>query len=538
MALLHRSLRGTGALLALAAVLCLGLALAGFAWQASVSASQTTTAVLQEAGTLAAAIDAGAEASHVLAAVPGKGFVAAYLLDARGRQQVQSTRSPLAHGGGGQEAGAVWVFRDGGTDYVGASASVVGGGRVVVVASPVGRQPVLGIAAGALVLWLVISGLVVAAFIRARRADPAIAELTESLVDGEVTPAERADAIEEHGTVMHSLFDVAEHLASARRGEEEARTIGSSLLQMGAHYTILCRLDGRLLDGNAAFFARTGSSYDDLRAPGSLDTIIPMAPLKEFALRSLEEETTLSGIQHSMIVGDETRPVEIALRAVRLRDYVAILMTIADHARQRELEQQIDQFTDAVELMVDQRVARITEGQLNVEEALATAGVAIFHLDRQGALLKVNRAAEQLTGRTQFTMPHFNNAAAQVCTDATERGAFSSWFWSGSSRPFESTVRAGGVSTRIAWVCGEYTRDDKVTRRLLIGLKLPPADPLATVANPLQRIETLAASLDVAAMSADARSYVDVIREAVRRLESSGTPSGDGAAPGHVRAVQ
>jgi PAS domain-containing protein len=535
MAPLHRSLRDAGVLLALAALLCAGLAAVAIAWQSGQDVAALESHALAEARRTAAAIDAGADASQMILQVPRRGFEAGYLIDANGAAILQSQRPPLAAGALRFDADPVLHTRGEDANFVAARAPVIGGGHVVVLAPTAPLRGIPAIAGGALALWSLVAGFIVAGARRGRTLDPDFEKLAHRLADdAHHRTEERADAVAAHGPAAHALFDLSEHLSAARLAGEEARAVAATLLQMGSHYTVFFRLDGEVIDANPAFLARVGRSVDDLRTVGALEEIVPMDLVTEFALRSLREDTTLAGIKHVMMVDGVIRPVEIALRAVRLRNHTAVLMTLADHARERELERQIDQFTDAVELMVDQRVAQIAERKESVEDALANAGVALFFFDRQGALVKVNRVAEEITGRTQFTMPQFNNAAAHLCADAAERGSFATWFWAANQRPFETTVRSPAGTSRIVWVTGEESRPGVPPRRVLVGVPRPAGAALAAP-HPLRQIEALTTSLEEPALSADSRAYLEVIREAVRRLEVAQAPSGDGAAPASPR---
>jgi len=78
----------------------------------------------------------------------------------------------------------------------------------------------------------------------------------------------------------------------------------------------------------------------------------------------------------------------------------------------------------------------------------------------------------------------------------------------------------------MAWYTAAERRAGEVVRRVLVGAPLPEG-PAAGAGDPVRQLEAIAAALDTGALPASSRPYVEVIREAVRRLERSG--AGDGA---------
>lgn len=534
MSVLRRSVRDAGAPLALLAVLCIGVSLAVIDRQDALRQGAQISEARAAAAAYAGAIASGTDRVTALQAAFRDGFDVAAVLDARGQVFVSVPAGALteAQARSLPAAPGLATLAQGGARHVFASASVSGGRLVLLRELRSGgfNWGVMGLAVPA---WLLAGGLLVAAAARGKRLDPDAARLADQLATGAHVAIDRERAVKTYGPSAHLLFDMAAHLESTRAERDEARELGRNLLQMGAHYTLLCDLEGRVIDANPSFLARAGLTPDEMRQRGRevLRDLLPMHEVAALAERSLMEGATLSGIPCMLAFPSGSRQVEVALRAFRMREAPAVLLVMTDRKREDELERQIDQFTDSIELMVDQRVARITAGSATVEAALADAGLALFDFDPAGALLRMNAGAERLTGRTQFTLRTLADVSALFFRGEASHRAFHAWFASDWTVPFQASIPTPAGPTRAVMLRTEAHQSTNGPRRILACLAVP-ADAAAgpqDLDEPVRRIDALAASLDPAAFPAGVRPYVDVIREAVRRLDSVQHASGDGS---------
>jgi PAS domain-containing protein len=523
-------------LLAVAGVLCLlaVAAVVALGWRADLDRQQHALHALARG----AAPALGQPSASPLTAVLGTDGVAGALwLDAQGRS--------LARGGASAVAAEGWLLlgdasasarhRGDGRGYAIASAPVPGGGALVLV-RPLHPPQLLGLMLGALAAAFAVWGLLALAVLGSVRrlpADPRVEALAERLAEA---PGERPPDASTFGPQARPVLRLAERLDALQVERDSARALLGASLQVGAQYTVLCTIDGRALDASPSFLARTGLTPEALRAEGALRALFPMDELLELAHRSLREGVTLSGIPAELHAPEGPRPLALALRAVDTPEGPAVLLSAADHSRQEELERQVDTFTDAVELMVDQRVARITTGQRRLEEAIEDAGLAVLEFTRDGTTERLNAVAERLTGRTVFTLRQFGQVAAALCSDGRGREALQAWFWSGDPAPFVLEVEAPGGRRRLAWYAGTWRSGGEVVGRILVGAAAPETSAAARAdgGDTLGHLHELVTHLDDRSLEPSARPYLEVIREAVRRLETGG----DGAAPhpGYVPA--
>jgi PAS domain-containing protein len=522
--------RLTARLLAVAGVLCL-LAVAAavaFGWRADLDRQQHALHALARGAVPALTQPSAAPLEAVLRAGDVGG---ALWLDAQGRSLAQAGRAaPSAAEGwlvlGSADASARHTWE--GRGYAVASAPVPGGGALVLL-RPLDPPQLLGLMLVALVAAFAAWGLLALAvlgFVRRLPADPRVEALAERLAEA---PGERPADASAYGPQARPVLRLAERLDALQAERDSARALLGASLHVGAQYTILCTLDGRALDASPSFLARTGLTSESLRAEGALRTVLPMDDLLGLAHRSLREGVTLSGIPAELSAPEGPRPLALALRAVDTPEGPAVLLSAADHSRQEELERQVDTFTDAVELMVDQRVARITAGQRRLEEAIEDAGLAVLEFTHDGVTERLNAVAERLTGRTVFTLRQFGQVAAALCPDGRGREALHAWFWSGDPAPFVTDVEAPGGRRRLAWYAGTRRSGGEVVGRVLVGAAAPEASgsDRAEGEDTLGHLHDLVTRFDDRALDPSARPYLEVIREAVRRLETGG----DGAAP-------
>jgi PAS domain-containing protein len=517
-------------LLAVAGVLCL-LAVVGvvaLGWHADLDRQRHGLHALAQG----AAPSLTQPSSAPLAAVLRADWVAGALwLDAQGRSLAGvGEAAPAAAeswpllGDANASARHTWEGRG----YAVASAPVPGGGALVLV-RPLHPPQLLGLMLGALAAAIAAWGLLaltVMGFARRLPADPRVEALAERLAEA---PGERPADPDAYGPQARPVLRLAERLDALQAERDSARALLGASLHVGAQYTVLCTIDGRALDASPSFLARTGLTPEALRAEGALRDLLPMDDLLELAHRSLREGVTLSGIPAELHAPEGPRPLALALRAVDTPEGPAVLLSAADHSRQEELERQVDTFTDAVELMVDQRVSRITAGQRRLEEAIEDAGLAVLEFTRDGVTERLNAVAERLTGRTVFTLRQFGQVAAALCPDGRGREALHAWFWSGDPAPFVLEIEAPGGRRRLAWYAGTWRSGAEVVGRVLVGAAAPEAPGAAGAegGDPLGHLHDLVTRFDDRSLDPSARPYLEVIREAVRRLETGG----DGAAP-------
>lgn len=385
----------------------------------------------------------------------------------------------------------------------------------------------------ALLLWCLGLGLLGWRRREARAADDRLAALAGQLAQegsgGSSRPA-GASGPERH------ILALGQHLRAARAERDDARHLGHLLIQTGGQYTLLCTLEGQVLDANAAFLARTGISPAQLRAsPGTaLDGVLDIAPLVPLATRSLEERATITGLRHALRVGDEVRPVEVSVRGLRARGAPLMILVMIDKAQEARLEQQIDQFTDALELMVDQRVARLTARQSAVEGLLARAGLALFVFDDEGRLESMNAAAEALTGRTALTLGALADVAALLLPQRPAADALLRWVLGAEGQPRQETIATAAGARRAVLLRAAEARPGAPARRLLVVVPSPqaPASDASAAADWLRRLEALADRIDEREPGAEARAFLEGVREMLRHLQP-GASHGDGA-PGKV----
>lgn len=407
-------------------------------------------------------------------------------------------------------------------------AALLAGGAAWMLAEPVGVTAAVG---GALAGWAMVAGLILFAVSQVHRAGASVWPVVRLLLDGEMTAAAQEAAA--HGEAAEPLLTLGRAVDDARAERDEARALANGLIHLGPHYTLVLSMRGRILDANPAFLARTGLEPESLNADPLLEQMLPLGPLVEMAQRSLAENTALVGIPYQLTLPGETRPLLASIRAVPDRSGGTAVVQLTDLSRTEELEVQVDRFTDALELMVDQRVAQLTAGRERLEALVESAGVVAFGFDREGGIVYVNRAAEGLTGRTQFTLRQIGQLVPLVCEPARE-DAFHQWFWSAEAgTPFITQPEGRSLQ----WHVGVERRAGEVTRRLLLGMTIPHAqtahEPVG-LPGVLQRFEAQLAAQPTERLTPDARAYIRFIRDAVRHLaleaEGAEQASGDGAA--------
>ncbi|MDT7857537.1 PAS domain-containing protein [Rubrivirga sp. S365] len=474
----------------LVAVAGAGLHLAAVERDAEAAAG---TALLARASTVAAALDAapgrarrdalapfqapGADGRLVL--LDDRGGVLAATDDALARSV--DWRRVLSAG-----SGSVRTVRGrGGNLVVALHAAPRTGGAVVAAVQP--RAAAAGSAVvEALVAALALGGLLAAslagmAWYAGPRASKDLALLGERLAHGGGDPA----ALVRHGArslgpLAEALTPLSDRLAAQDREVSGAHAHVAALYQTNPHYVVLCSLGGTIVEANPAFYAATGLPPDVVRG-GPFDALretFPIEPLLEAARRSLREGSAISGVEYAIVDrDDETRPVEVSLRAFSLDGDDVVVIQATDLARQKTLERRVAAFSDTLDLMVDQRVQQLTAGQQALRTVLDAAGIAIASFDGGGATSRWNGGARALTGRSIAEVPHFAAVTSVFGLDAAERTAFAQWFWSPSAEPFVARHAVGeGAEARTRQVVWQRVHADVSGRsdlRTLVGVEVP-----------------------------------------------------------------
>lgn len=444
---------------------------------------------------LAAALEPASDERAVLdEVVRRENLVGALVLDPVGRVEAQSAGRRLdgidwnAALGPASDSGAgnrlvrrTWQ----GELYWMATSSTVDGRRVVLLRSvtPDG-SPLFWVLGAAALLWLLVAGVAVAVLRMGRRPAELLQNLARDLARSEsVSAIELVQKKIEVRTLLGDrskpLFDLASDLVSARERAEDARTLANAFLQVGPHYVLLCTLDGKILDANPAFFARTNLMAEWLRGQpiAVLEETLPMEPLMKLARRSKKENAAISGVPYALNVEGGRRAVDVALRTIQTTEGDTVLLILSDLTKERTLENQIDQYSDALELMVDQRVAELTAGHDELDPLLEAAGVVAVTFDRDGETKRFNAGAERLTGRTAFTIRRFEHLARALFTNEADLEAFAAWFTGAGHRTLELPVQSPQGLRSILWMRAERRQAGEVVQCALFGIEQAASPP-------------------------------------------------------------
>ena len=334
--------------------------------------------------------------------------------------------------------------------------------------------------AAGLLLWLIaVVGLGWLPWAAGRRASAPVERIAQRLatLDGSGDARAELDRVAQTlGPAAEALRPLAGALDAARAEAAEARSHVGALLQINPHYVLLCTLDGHIVDANPAFYAMSGLPFEAVRGNRIevLDEVMPVEPLFELARRSLRENASIGGVEYAVVNRDDARrPVQVSLRAVRAGGQEAVVIQATDVANQRALEHQVSSFSDALDLMVDQRVAQLTAGDASVNEHLDEAGVLVIAFDEGGSTRRWSQAAERLTGRRLPQVPHFTAFTSVLGLVPKEREAFTAWFWDGTGGSRVQAVPDDrGSERRMLWRKAT-TKAGPSTQRLLVGVELP-----------------------------------------------------------------
>ena len=279
------------------------------------------------------------------------------------------------------------------------------------------------------------------------------------------------------GTLADPFDVMADALKSGYECNVEARSHIAALFQINPHYVLLCTLDGHIVDANPAFYAMTGLPFEAVRGQRieALNEVMPIEPLFELARRSLRENSSISGIEYALVNHDEVRrTVQVSLRGVSVEGKPGVIIQATDVANQRNLEHQISTFNDALDLMVDQRVAQLTAGNTSIGRLLDEAGVVLASFDAGGSTRRWNRATQDITGRTIQQVPHFTAFVSVLGLAGKEKEQFNRWFWGPSEGSYPMEVySAEGPVRRILWRKSVGAEGGKAEDRVLLGMDLP-----------------------------------------------------------------
>src|SRR5690606_9498165 len=205
-----------------------------------------------------------------------------------------------------------------------------------------------------------------------------------------------------------------------------------------------------------------------------LEGVMPVGPLFELARRSLREGASIGSIEYALVNRDDVRrPVQVSLRGVHVGGKEAVVIQATDVANQRNLEQQVASFSDALDLMVDQRVAQLTSGNASVSRLLDEAGIAVISFDEHGSTRQWSRAAEVFTGRQLAHVPHFTAFSRVLGLTAEARATFNAWFWDvGDGTMTLDVFSTDGTPRRLLWRKAMAEGAGCADRRVLVGIEL------------------------------------------------------------------
>ena len=333
----------------------------------------------------------------------------------------------------------------------------------------------------ALLVWLIaLGGLAGLAWFGGRRAAERMQALARDLAKAGPSHGDASALLERAAAPLGPFAEPFGALAGALRAAHaetaEARSHVAALLQINPHYVLLCTLDGHIVDANPAFYAMSGLPFEAVRGNRIevLNEVMPVEPLFEMARRSFRENASIGGVEYALINRDDVRrPVQVSLRAVHVGEKEAVMIQATDVANQRNLERQVSTFSDALDLMVDQRVAQLTAGNASVGRLLDEAGVLVVSFDDGGSTRRWSRAAEALTGRRLTQVPHFSAFTSVLGLAPEARTSFTSWFWDAHDGTVALDAHTGeGPPRRLLWRKATTSGAGRAERRVLVGVEL------------------------------------------------------------------
>lgn len=387
-----------------------------------------------------------------------------------------------------ESAGPVLMASWNGEEYFLAVHPVPTGERVAVLRAAeevrsVARADARSVVVGAALIWLLLGiGLGALSSYAGRQTAKRMEAIATRLAgierfDDKIVQKLSDEAQSSLGPLADPLNVMALTLQRGYARSVEARSHIAALFQINPHYVLLCTLDGHIVDANPAFYAMTGLPLDAVRGQRieALNEVMPVEPLFELARRSLRENASISGIEYALVNRDDVRrAVTVSLRAVQVDEKPGVLIQATDVANQRNLERQISTFSDALDLMVDQRVAQLTSGNTSISRLLDEAGVVLASFDSGGSTRRWNRASQDMTGRTVQQIPHFTAFVSVLGLAGVEKERFNEWFWGASEGSFSMDVHAAeGPVRRILWRKSVSLDEGSAERRVLLGMDFP-----------------------------------------------------------------
>ena len=337
------------------------------------------------------------------------------------------------------------------------------------------------------VFWAFLLGLyTILTWYTGPRTAAELERLANRIVKGDVFAQKLVrEAAGDLGPIAMSLMGVAESIDATRGERHGQRDHVGALYQVNPHYLLLATLDGDLIEANPAFYAITGLPTEAIRGgrAEALADAFPLDPLMEMAERSLKEGSAITDIEYALIDrNDRPRPVQVSLRSFQLDGEPVVLIQASDVTVRRDLERKVSAFSDSLDLMVDQRVARLAAGQQTLRRLLDAAGMVVASFDPGGNLRRWSGGARALTGRQASEVPHFSAVSGALGLPAAERAAFTEWFWNPSADPLvahhvQQTLDGDTVTRRILWTKVAATTPGQTDHLTMIGLAMPPEAP-------------------------------------------------------------
>ncbi len=280
----------------------------------------------------------------------------------------------------------------------------------------------------------------------------------------------------ETGPEVEVLRPLANVLEARNREARDHQDHIAALYQISPHPILLAALKGSALEGNPAFYALTGLAPGDVRGVplADLEDAFSTAALDDYAVRSLEEGSSISGLEADIVDRDgQPRPVEVALRAFTSGDETLVLYQLTDKLHERRLEHRVASFADSLDLMVDRRVQQLTSGRQALGDALDGAGIAIAAFGAAGNTYRWNRSLEKMTGRRSHAVADFGAALDALRLAGAEATAFTRWFWSASDEPYVVVHATPHGPTSMMWRRGHSRTAGSSDRLTLVGVAMP-----------------------------------------------------------------
>lgn len=325
----------------------------------------------------------------------------------------------------------------------------------------------------------------------------------------------RAESNKHMGALGEIFITLAHEQQHLRAGMQEATRVQRLLLDMVPEFALVVSSDGRVLEITHRLCMRLGITR--AWAVGHpADRLQPYLPLEAiFALgqRSQHEQCTFSDLDFDLATQEgQVLPVRASVQALHFQGEAAILWIAEDRSETQALQQQLGQYADSVELMIEERTASLRQSVAAMEQQMAAAQgeqgrqsqevqvlrrrigearvlmnlieqasgmVVVF--DHRGHTIRWNQQAEAISGYTHAHVVNQQRFLARLFPAPHARQAFSSWLV-GAAEPkvFNAAIHTeGGGSTAVAWVKSYAESEQQKALLLLIGI---PASAVQAVA--------------------------------------------------------